>query len=90
MPEIRPFAENRRRTKAIDAGIARIVVITAVIAATNRLILRAPMISTLPMNVSYQRSVKPSHGNETSSRSLKEKISRITSGAYRKARATRT
>ena len=45
MPDTTPLAKNRRRTRAIDAGIASTVVTTAVSVATYRLMRSASRIS---------------------------------------------
>ena len=80
-PDTSPFAKNRRRTKAIDAGIASAVATIAVSVATSRLVCSASRIAGFARNSWYQRVVNPSHGNDTISLSLNEKTIRITIGA---------
>ena len=49
-PDMSPLAKNRRRTKAIDAGIASAVATIAVIVATCRLVFSASRIAGLARN----------------------------------------
>jgi hypothetical protein len=81
IPETSPFAKNRRRTNAIAAGTASAVVMIAVSSATSALVFSAFRSSEFRRNSWYQRVVNPSHGNDTISRLLNEKMIRITIGA---------
>ena len=47
-PDTSPLAKNRRRTSAIDAGIASAVATIAVIVATSRLVFNASRIARVP------------------------------------------
>jgi hypothetical protein len=80
-PDTMPLAKNRRRTSAIDAGIAREVATIAVSVATSRLVLSALSSAGSCRNWWYHLVVNPSHGNDTISLSLKEKTIKMTIGA---------
>jgi hypothetical protein len=73
--------KKRRRTRAIDAGIARMTVTMLDTVAMKRLVRSAPSSASFARNSRYHRSVKPSQGNDTISWSLKEKMIRIRIGA---------
>src|SRR6476620_8287811 len=80
---------KRRRTSAIDARIPSSTAPTLEIDAMIALVANAAFRSGLVRKWRYQCRVKPLSGNDGSCESLKEKITRITIGAYRNA-TTRT
>src|SRR5712691_10742091 len=76
--------KKRRRASAIEARIPSRTAPTLESAATIALVSSAALRSEFVRNWWYQWSVKPLSGNEGTCESLKEKISRIAIGAYRK------
>jgi hypothetical protein len=79
-----PVPRKRCRTRAIAETIPSRTAPTLESAATIALVFSELFSSEFVRNSRYQCRVKPLSGNVGSEASLKEKISRITIGAYRK------
>ena len=80
-PDTRPFAKNFRRTSAIAAGTASAVAKIAVNVATSRLVRSACEDRRVRQEVVIPARREPTHGNDTISLSLNEKMIKITIGA---------